>query len=149
MALGLFRGERKKWGDDRGTDNLLSGWVETGRMIKIYPIWRIIALLIFLIPLLPGCTNIREVETLAHDEQAIVQTGFINEQQAIKSVTSTSEVIVFRKSIVTPCIVQVEQYPSITSPVYIVKVAEDQDDHLVVYSHYTIDAYSGRIFNQE
>lgn len=105
--------------------------------------------LLFLILVLPGCTNIREVETLTYAEESLTQTGFIGEEQALKTVASTHEVTAFRRSTATSCLIQVEQYPTAKNPIYIVRVAEDQHDHLVVYDQFSVDAYTGRIINQD
>ncbi len=118
-------------------------------MIDIHPIFRMTVLIYFcvLISVLPGCTNIREVETITYTEEPIMQVNFISEEQVVKAVASTREVMMFRRLTATPCLIQVEHYPTVEDPVYLVGVAEDQHDHLVIYNHYKVDAYSGRIVN--
>ncbi len=116
----------------------------TERMIKIDRRLRITVLLFFwvFIAVIPGCTNIREVETLSPTGQP---TSFIGEEEALQAVANTHEVTSFRRSTATPCLIQVEQHPTTKDPVYIIRVVEDQQDHLVLYDRYRVDAYSGRI----
>ena len=114
-------------------------------MIQLAPALRIVVLisLLVLISVFSGCTNIREVETLSPVDGSV--NRFIKEAEAIQAVANIHEVISFRKSTATPCLIQIEQHPTVKDPVYIIRVVEDQHDHLVMYDQYRVDAYSGRI----
>ncbi|MGE5543866.1 MAG: hypothetical protein ACM3UW_02745 [Bacillota bacterium] len=101
--------------------------------------------LLILLAVISGCTNVREVETLNHLEEPLNQ--FIGEGEAIQAVANTREVIQFRRSTAAPCLIQVEQHPTAKEPVYIIRVVEDQHDHLVLYDRYSVDAYSGNIID--
>lgn len=90
-----------------------------------------------------GCTNVREVETMSSAEEA--SRRFIDEDVALRVVASTPEVTGFRRSTPAPCLIQVERYPTAGEPFYVVSVAEDLGDRLVMYRQYTVDAYSGDI----
>jgi hypothetical protein len=128
----------------------MGGLLESGGSVMINLISRVLVLYILLLfSLLPGCTNIREVETLDPVDQPWGQVDFISEEMAVKAVAATSEVAIFRKSTAASCLVKVEDYPTTANPVYLVTVAEDQQDHLVIYGQYRVDAYNGEIIGQE
>jgi hypothetical protein len=114
-------------------------------MIKIGRRIRIIAFLSLwvFITIFPGCTNVREVETLSRVEEPL--TSFIGEKEAIKAVARIPDVTSFRRFTATPCLIQVEQHPTVKDPVYIIRVVEDQHDHLVLYGLYMVDAYNGQV----
>ena len=116
-------------------------------MIEIDSCLRVIGLLSLLVFILvfPGCTNVREVETLNHLEEPL--SRFIEEEEAIQAVANIGEVTSFRRSTAAPCLIQVERHPSVKDPVYIIRVVEDQHDHLVMYGQYSVDAYSGNIID--
>lgn len=107
---------------------------------KVLIIW-----LISILALLPGCTNIREVETWGSSEQPIARAQFIGKNEAIRVVESTQEVAWFKRTAPYPCLIRIVQYPTAKDPVYIIEAAEDQRDHLVVFQRYRVDAYTGRI----
>jgi len=92
-----------------------------------------------------GCTNVREVETFTSVEE--VSRYFIDENEAIKVVAGSREVAGFRRSTPAPCLIQVEKYPTAGEPFYVIRVAEDLGDRLVMYDQYTVDAYSGDIID--
>lgn len=116
-------------------------------MIEIDHSLRVLGLLSLLvcISVFPGCTNVPEAETMSHLEEPL--TSFIGEEEAIQAVADTREVTSFRKSTATPCLIQVEQHPSVKDPVYIIRVVEDQHDHLVLYDQFSVDAYNGNIID--
>ncbi|NLB18696.1 MAG: hypothetical protein GX825_08220 [Syntrophomonadaceae bacterium] len=103
--------------------------------------WRImgLAMTIAMLLALPSCTNIREVET------SKMETVYIAEDQAVNVVSETPEVVEFTRHITGKSILQIEELPSLDDPVYTIRVAEDRGDHLVHYSIFRVDAFTGEI----
>ncbi|MGI6514056.1 MAG: hypothetical protein GX052_07795 [Syntrophomonadaceae bacterium] len=115
--------------------------IEIGRGLRVTSL---IFLLVFTTAV-SGCTNVREVETFTSVEE--VSRYFIDENEAIKVVAGSREVAGFRRSTPAPCLIQVEKYPTAGEPFYVIRVAEDLGDRLVMYDQYTVDAYSGDIID--
>lgn len=93
---------------------------------------RVLMILVLLFTL-PGCFNIREVETGAPQ--------FISEEQAFDIVLHIKEVIHFQKT--HDCLLQMLESPTSEKPFYKIRVAEDKIDHLITFKTYTIDARTG------
>lgn len=115
--------------------------------MEMRPGLRVIGLIFFLVfaSAVSGCTNVREVETMSPVEE--VSRHFVDEDEAIQAVASIPEVTDFRRSTAAPCLVEVEKCPTAKEPFYIIRVAEDLGDRLVMYNQYTVDAYSGDIID--
>lgn len=93
-----------------------------------------VLLILVLLFTLPGCFNIREVETGA--------LPFISEEQAIDTVLHIKEVIHFQEN--HDCLLQTVESPTSNKPFFKIRVAEDKGDHLITFKTYTIDAHTGR-----
>lgn len=115
--------------------------MEMGRGLRVIGL----VLLLVFTSAVAGCTNVREVETMSSIEE--VSRHFIDENEALQVVASIPEVTDFRRSTAAPCLIEVEKYPTAKEPFYIIRVAEDLKERLVMYNQYTVDAYSGDIID--
>lgn len=102
---------------------------------------------------IPGCTNIREVETgpaeSASVEKRDAPAQFISEEEALKMVMALPEVQEYRRDIKNRMVFITEQSPTAKDPEWVIRVGEDTGQQVVTYNFYRVDAVSGEFIDTE
>lgn len=103
--------------------------------------------------LLPGCTNIREVETGPAISSQVKKkhppVHFISEEEALKTVMALPEVQEYRKEIKNRMVLITEQSPTEKDPEWVIRVGEDTGKQIITYNFYRVDAVSGEFIDTE
>lgn len=108
--------------------------------------WRkaVVIAAVFLMAIISGCSGIREIETNSNLRE---KGQFITEQEAISTVQRMIEDKSVGHVTSNPYLYVTEQFPTADRPVFIIRAAQDDGDHLHTLTVFKINAIDSSVIS--